>query len=78
LVDSNIVDLNINTLLLGGFISLIGLALLMYGRKEVRVPHMVVGLILIVYPYFVGNLAISIMVAVVLIAGLALVSRLGF
>jgi hypothetical protein len=72
------VDLNLNTILLGSFISLVGLALLMYGRKAVRVPHIVVGLILIVYPYFVGSLPLELAVAVVLIAGLALVSRLGY
>jgi hypothetical protein len=37
------VDLNMNNLLLGAFISLLGLALLMYGRKAVRAPHIVVG-----------------------------------
>jgi hypothetical protein len=71
-------NLNLNTILLGSFISLVGFALLMYGRKAVRVPHIVVGLILIVYPYFVGNLDLSIGVAVVLVAGLALISRLGY
>jgi hypothetical protein len=71
-------NLNLNTILLGSFISLIGLALLMYGRKEGRAPHMVVGLLLIIYPYFVGNLLIEVAVAVVLVAGLSLVSRLGF
>jgi hypothetical protein len=71
-------NLNLNTILVGSFISLIGLALLMYGRKEGRVPHMVVGLLLIIYPYFVGNPLIEVAVAVVLVAGLSLVSRLGF
>jgi predicted cobalt transporter CbtA len=68
----------VNGFLLGAFISLIGLALLMYGRKAVRVPHMVVGLVLIVYPYFIGNLPVEAAVAVVLIAGLVFASRLGF
>jgi hypothetical protein len=72
------VDLDVNTLLLGGVISLIGMALLMYGRKAVRIPHIVVGLILIVYPYFVGNLFATIAIAVALVGGLAVVSKLGF
>jgi predicted cobalt transporter CbtA len=72
------VDLSLNNIVLGGFIGLIGLALLMYGRKEVRIPHIVVGLVLIVYPYFVGSLPVEVAVAVVLVAGLAFVSRLGY
>ena len=48
-------NLDLSTIVLGGFIGLIGLALVSYGRKEVRIPHIVVGLILLVYPYFVGN-----------------------
>lgn len=68
---------DLNSILVGVFISLVGLALFMYGRKETRLPHMVVGLLLIVYPYFVGNIVIQIAVAVVLLAGLALASRLG-
>jgi hypothetical protein len=71
------VDLNLNNILFGGFISLIGLALLMYGRKAVRVPHIVVGLVLMIYPYFVGSLLVEVAVAIVLVAGLALTSRLG-
>jgi hypothetical protein len=38
----------------------------------------VVGLVLIVYPYFVGSLPVEVAVAVVLVAGLAFVSRLGY
>jgi hypothetical protein len=72
-----VVNLDVNNLLLGVFISLIGMALLMYGRKEVRVPHIVAGLVLIVYPYFVGSLLLELIVAVVVIGGLALASRVG-
>ncbi|MCL4367652.1 MAG: hypothetical protein M1337_00510 [Actinobacteria bacterium] len=71
-------NLSVNNLLLGAFISLVGMALLMYGRKAARGPHIVVGLLLIAYPYFVGNLVVEVVVAVVLIVGLALVSHLGF
>lgn len=71
-------NLDLSTLLLGGFIGLIGLALVSYGRKELRIPHIVVGVILLVYPYFVGNLIASVVIAVALVAGLTLVSRLGY
>jgi predicted cobalt transporter CbtA len=60
------------------FLGLIGMALILYGRKEGRWPHIIVGLVLVVYPYFVGNFVIQILIAVVLLAGLSLVSRLGY
>jgi hypothetical protein len=72
------VNLDLNTILVGGFIGLIGLALLAYGRKEVRIPHIVVGLILLAYPYFVGNLIAVVLIAVALLGGLTFVSRLGY
>jgi hypothetical protein len=68
---------DLNSILVGIFISLIGVALLMYGRKQTRLPHMVVGLILIVYPYFVGSIVVQLVVAAVLLVALALLSRLG-
>ena len=71
-------DLSLGNLVVGGFISLIGLALLMYGRKETRVPHVITGVILIVFPYFVGIWWLAILIAAVIAAGLALVSRLGW
>ena len=71
-------NLDMNTLIAGIFIGMIGLGLLQYGRKEVRIPHIVVGLILLVYPYFVGNIIAVVAIAVALLAGLTLVSRLGY
>jgi hypothetical protein len=71
-------NLSAGSIVVSVFIGLVGLALLNYGRKEVRVPHMVVGLILLVYPYFVGNWIITLCIAAVLVAGLAFISRLGY
>jgi hypothetical protein len=73
-----LLDISPGGLAVSIFISLVGAALLMYGRKELRVPHVVTGLILIVFPYFVGSWWLAIVVAVVVIAVLALVTRLGF
>lgn len=71
-------NLDLNTIIVGGFIGLIGLGLLSYGRKQLRFPHIVVGLILIVYPYFVGNLIVIAVIAAVLLGGLTFVSHLGY
>ncbi len=71
-------DLSVGSLATGILISLVGAALLLYGRKEVRVPHMVAGVILIIFPYFVGLWWLAILIAVVILVGLAVVSRLGY
>lgn len=60
------------------FISLMGAALLLYGRKETRIPHMVAGGLLIVFPYFVGVWWIAVIITVVILAVLAVVSKLGY
>ncbi len=65
-------------IVVGIFIGLIGIALISYGRKDVRVPHMVVGGVLLVYPYFVGNWIIIIGIAAFLLGGLAFASHQGY
>jgi hypothetical protein len=36
-------------------VGLVGSALFMYGRKQSRLPHMVAGVILCVFPFFVSS-----------------------
>jgi hypothetical protein len=43
------------SLLLSTVASGIGLVLLVYGKKQSRWPHMVGGLLFMVYPYFVES-----------------------
>jgi hypothetical protein len=71
-------DLSLGSLVAGGFISLVGLAVLMYGRKEVRIPHIVTGVILVVFPYFVGLWWLELVIAAVLLGALAVISHLGW
>lgn len=66
------------TIFIALFLGLIGMALIVYGRKQGRWPHIIVGLVLLVYPYFVGSVVLQVAIAVVLLAGLTLVSRLGY
>ena len=70
--------MSLGGIVFGGFIGLVGFALIMYGRKEVRIPHIVVGVIFCAYPYFVGNWIAILVIAAFLIAGLVFVSRLGY
>ena len=43
------------SLFLSLIVSGIGFVGFMYGKKQVRFPHMMAGAILMVYPYFVPN-----------------------
>jgi hypothetical protein len=56
----------------------VGFVLLVYGRKQQRWPHLVAGLLFMVYPYFATT--VLSLVAVGLVLGLALwyASRAGW
>ncbi len=59
-------------------VSSIGFILLNYGRKFARVPQVVVGVLMLVYPYFVPGVLANVLVAVGLLAVLGVVVRLGW
>jgi hypothetical protein len=64
-------------LIVSMFAGTVGLALLVYGKKQTRIPQMVVGLLMMVYPYFMPNALFTGGVAVVLLGGLVLAVRGG-
>lgn len=47
----------------------IGLGLFAYGKRESRWPHVVIGLLFMVYPYFTPSISSLVLVGVIL-AGL--------
>jgi hypothetical protein len=71
-------DLYANTILASLFVGLVGMACFTYGRRQGRVPPMVAGAVLIVYPYFVPNLAVMAVVAIAVLASLWGALRLGW
>ena len=64
------------------FLSLItsgvGFVLFMYGKKQGRGPQLVAGLVLMVYPYFVSTLAMSLGIFVAVVAATWLAVRQGW
>jgi len=54
------------------FLSLItsgvGFVLFMYGKKQDRMPQLVAGIVLMVYPYFVPDLLWNVIVFVAIVA----------
>jgi len=70
-------DIDGNSVLASLLIGLIGAACFMYGRRQGRVPPMAVGAALVIYPYFVPNVAVMVGIAAGLLAALWGAVRLG-
>jgi hypothetical protein len=58
-------------------ISSVGLGLTSYGKKAARPPQLIVGLVLLVYPYFVPAVVPMVIVAGVLLGAMLLAIRAG-
>ena len=53
-------------LALSMIIGAIGLGLFVYGKRESRLPHLVIGLLFMVYPYFTPNITSLVLVGAIL------------
>jgi hypothetical protein len=62
-------DLDPATLVASIFISLVGWGFFRYGRKMKRTPQVVLGVVLMGYPYVVTNVIAMFAIAAVLIGG---------
>ena len=60
------------------FVSSIGFVLLSYGRKMSRPPHLIAGLLLLVYPYFVPGVVLMLAIGAVICALLWLAVQQGY
>jgi hypothetical protein len=70
-------ELNGNSLLAEMFVSSIGFVAFMYGKKQRRFPQMLVGLLLMGFPFFLSNVLLMFGVAAALLGGLWVMLRLG-
>jgi predicted phage tail protein len=61
------------SLVIGG----IGFVAFMYGKKQHRIPQMAIGVVLMVYPYFIPNAWLMSAIAVVLLGLLYALVRMG-
>lgn len=59
-------------------VGLIGLGLFVYGKKQTRLPQLVVGMALMVFPYFVESVLLVYAVAAALLLGLWAAVRWGW
>jgi hypothetical protein len=56
----------------------IGFVLFVYGKKQDRSPHLVAGLLLMVYPYFADSVLSLTAIGALIGAGLVVAIRLGW
>ena len=70
-------SLDPNVLLASMAVSGVGFVLFKYGRKQQRMPHTAVGFVMLLYPYFVANIAWMLGLVPVLLVVLWLLTRLG-
>jgi hypothetical protein len=68
---------NGNALLASLVIGSVGLGLFAYGKRQRRPPHLVAGIVLMVYPYFVGSVGWMVAIAGALVGLLYVASYLG-
>ncbi len=72
------VDLDASTLVAGFLVSGVGFVLFSYGRKMSRFPHVIMGLVLMVFPYFVPGVLLMFGIAALLCGLLYLATRAGY
>jgi hypothetical protein len=70
-------DAEAGPLLVSLLVSVVGFALLMYGKKQRRVPQLAVGLLMMVFPYFVPGVLLPAVIAVALVGLLVVAVKLG-
>jgi hypothetical protein len=58
-------------------VSGVGWVLFSYGRSQRRLPHAAMGVLIMVYPYFISNVGLQFGVLALLCALLWLLTRLG-
>jgi hypothetical protein len=66
------------TLFLSLITSGIGFVLFMYGKKQERLPQLIGGIVMMIYPYFVSSLLMNALVGAGIIGAVWLAVRQGW
>jgi hypothetical protein len=67
-----------SSLFLSLIVSGVGFVLFTYGKKQDRFPHLAAGLVLMIYPYFVGSAVPMLLVGAAIVGALWLAVRSGY
>jgi hypothetical protein len=72
------VSLDPGLLFLSLITSGIGFVLFVYGKKQERMPQLLGGIVMMVYPYFVSTLALNLLVGAGIVAAVWIAVRQGY
>lgn len=70
-------DLDSGSLVASLIVSAIGFVVFRYGRRLQRLPQIIVGLVLMAFPYVVPSVPLMVAIAAALLGGLWLALRFG-
>jgi hypothetical protein len=56
----------------------IGFVLFVYGKKQERMPQLLGGIVMMVYPYFVSTLTLNLVVGIAIVGAVWLAVRQGW
>ncbi len=71
-------DIDFGELFTSFLVCSVGLVAFVYGKKQARVPQMVGGLILMIFPYFVSNVLLIVGIASAVVAAMWVAIRYGW
>lgn len=71
-------NIDVNSLLASMVVSSVGFVFFFYGKRMSRPPHLIIGLVLMIYPYFIASVLPMFGVALVLVALLWFAVKNGF
>jgi hypothetical protein len=72
------VDLDAGSLIAGLVVSGVGFVFFSYGRKMSRAPHVIVGIVMMVFPYFIPSVLVMLAVGALLCGLLYMATRAGY
>ncbi len=70
-------DLSASSLFANILVSTVGFGFFLYGKKQRRVPQLVTGVVLMVYPYFVNGAIAMLAIGAGIVAALWIAVRRG-
>jgi hypothetical protein len=72
------VDLDAGSLIAGLVVSGVGFVFFSYGRKMSRAPHVIIGIVMMVFPYFIPSVLVMLAVGALLCGLLYMATRAGY
>ncbi len=70
-------ELDGNSLLASLLVSTLGFGIFLYGKRQTRIPQLIGGLLMMVFPYFVSNPWLILGIGAVLVASVVGASKVG-